>query len=93
MDAKTFNQLLNQRLNDLLTMPDVPQNYRLSVVYDNKVALLKKNFKAKGMNPKLVSWWFNTFKANDNNQVSTPYDLIVNSIDISDAKDVIIEAN
>lgn len=93
MDAKTFNQLLTQRLNELLTMPDVPQNYRLSVVYDNKVALLKKNFKVKGMNPKLVSWWFNTFKANDNNQVSTPYDLVVNSIDISDAKNVIIEPN
>lgn len=93
MNAKTFNQLLNQRLNELLTMPDVPQNYRLSVVYDNKVALLKKNFKVKGMNPKLVSWWFNTFKANDNNQVSTPYDLVVNSIDISDAKDVIVEPN
>lgn len=93
MNAKTFNKLLNQRLNELLTMPNVPQNYRLSVVYDNKVALLKTNFKAKGMNPKLVSWWFNTFKANDNNQVSTPYDLVVNSIDISDAKDVIIEPN
>lgn len=93
MNAKTFNQLLHQRLNELLTMPDVPQNYRLSVVYDNKVALLKKNFKVKGMNPKLVSWWFNTFKANDNNQVSTPYDLVVNSIDISDAKNVIIEPN
>lgn len=93
MNAKTFNQLLNQRLNELLTMPDVPQNYRLSVVYDNKVALLKKNFRAKRMNPKLVIWWFNTFKANDNNQVFTPYDLVLNSINISDAKDIIITPN